>query len=325
MKYGIEYPTVVRALAKVPRLGSRVTTLHASWLNLKYELFWQLLKNPASRRRFGAQPSQLDMTARKVVDALRRDGIAFVPVTDLFEDTGVWETLAKEASDFVRNPLVREKFDCRQREMREADVHKEVEYFVRYFPSNEKPRVSIANPWLAFGLRREILDTVNAYFGMWTKLLYFDLWQSVPADPEAHAALPRWHRDPEDRRKVRVFLYFSDVDSGAMEYVPGTAMLGPLGNLWGWRGPVERPPHPDEEELARRVPPPTWIRCASPRGTLIFCDTSGIHRGTLCFSGGRVLAVWAFVTPASLHRRRFDVEWGLGAPELSDAARFAVT
>jgi hypothetical protein len=87
VKYGIEYPTLVRALAKVPRLGSRVGALHASWLNLKYELFWQLLKNPASRRRFGAQPSQLDMTARKVVDALRRDGIAFVPVTDLFEDT----------------------------------------------------------------------------------------------------------------------------------------------------------------------------------------------------------------------------------------------
>jgi hypothetical protein len=194
---------------------------------------------------------------------------------------------------------------------------------VRHYPGEGRPQIASDDPFLQVGLSSEVLDVVNSYFRLWTRLIYFDLWRSVSIPESAPATVPRWHRDPEDRKKVRVYLYFSKVDSGAMEYAPGTAMMGPLGDPWGWRGPLERPAHPDEEELSHLVPRSRWIRLTGEPGTLIFCDTSGIHRGTLCRTGTRVLATWSYVTPASLHHRRYDLQ---ESPEaFPPAARFAVS
>jgi hypothetical protein len=326
MKFGIESPAIVETFRKAPLVGPSAAALHDSWLNLKYELFWNVLRNPSSRRLFRSHPPSLGATARKVVDDLTRDGIASVSFDESVRDPELWQVLMKEAAAFVSNSRVREELAQRTEQIRttsEADLQEK--YLVNYFSGDGRPIIPISNPWLSFALRPEVLDVVNSYFGMWTKLIYFDFWHSVPTDPSVSLTrVPGWHRDPEDRRKLRIYLYFSPVDSGAMEYIPGTPMVGPLGNLWGWRGPVHRPPQPDDKELERLFPRSSWIRCTGFPGTLIFCDTSGIHRGTPCMAGSRILATWSFVTPASLHRRRFDVDWSLEDSELSDAARFAV-
>jgi hypothetical protein len=227
------------------------------------------------------------------------------------------------ASEFCCSPRTLAEVARVEKSVADARPGDETAYMVRHYPFEGRPRISLHDPFLEMGLCGEVLDLVNSYFRLWTRLIYFDLWRSVSMAETANALPPRWHRDPEDRRKVRVYLYFSKVDSGAMEYAPGTAMLGSLGDRWGWRGPLERPPHPDEEALSRLVPRDRWVRLTGDVGSLIFCDTSGIHRGTLCHSGSRVLATWSYVTPASLHHRRYDL---LESPAgLPPAARFAVS
>ena len=83
---------------------------------------------------------------------------------------------------------------------------------------------------------------------------------------------------------------------------------------------MKRPP---EDEVERRFPASQWITCTGSPGTMIFCDTFGIHRGGVSTTGARVLATWAFVTPASLHGHRFRVDRSsLNSP--TAPARFAL-
>jgi hypothetical protein len=90
----------------------------------------------------------------------------------------------------------------------------------------------------------------------------------------------RWHRDPEDRRKVRTFLYFSEVDkdAGAMEYLSGSQCGGPYENVFRWDGPLGIP-YPPEGGVERLIPASQRLILRGPAGTLIFCDTAGFHRG----------------------------------------------
>jgi hypothetical protein len=49
----------------------------------------------------------------------------------------------------------------------------------------------------------------------------------------------------------------------------------------------------------------------APRGTLIFCNTSGLHRGGFATSRPRVLATATYCSPASLaalSQRNYDVD-----------------
>jgi hypothetical protein len=73
------------------------------------------------------------------------------------------------------------------------------------------------------------------------------------------------------------------------------------------------------------VPAPERILATGAAGTILFCDTSGLHRGGYATLSPRVLAQWAFVTPASVLPRRFQVDWNAAHGSLSAAARFALS
>ena len=82
-----------------------------------------------------------------------------------------------------------------------------------------------------------MLDIVNAYRGLWTKLLAIDNVYTVPfPGSEERVGAQKWHRDPEDLHVVKVYLYFSDVydEAGPFEYIQGSAKGGPYGDVWPW-------------------------------------------------------------------------------------------
>ena len=89
-------------------------------------------------------------------------------------------------------------------------------------------------------------------------------------------------------------------------------------DLWGWRGPLRAPEYPVAELFDRKFPASGRVMCTGPAGTLVFCDTFGFHRGGISTSSSRLLATWQFVTPASLHVKRYNVDW-----RHSDAGRLS--
>ena len=135
----------------------------------------------------------------------------------------------------------------------------------------------------------------------------------------------RWHRDPEDRRNLRTFLYFSEVDkdAGAIEYLSGSQCGGPYENVFRWDDPLGIP-YPPEGEVERLIPASQRLILRGPAGTLIFCDTAGFHRGGIAKTKPRILSTSAFVTPASLHHRRYETDVTVRNARWSPPARFAV-
>jgi ectoine hydroxylase-related dioxygenase (phytanoyl-CoA dioxygenase family) len=171
-----------------------------------------------------------------------------------------------------------------------------------------------------------LLDVANAYLGMWSKLEYVDVWYTPPATAEERRSSQRWHRDFNDRHLLKAFVYLVDVDeqTGPFEYVPRSAPGGELDQLWPWRPLGEN--YPPEDEFASRIDGRS-VTFTAPKGTIIFCNTAGFHRGGFATGKPRVLATLTWDSPASLKalsERNFSFASANGAP-LTAAQRFALS
>jgi hypothetical protein len=269
-------------------------------------------------------PPLTDVQAR-ALRALRADGIALVSFAELFDDEGLWAELRAEMDAFAAEAESR---------LAAGPLKGKKDFLIRRYPRGKRklplePAVLRSDgPWLRFAAGDPLLDVVNSFRGVKTKLVDFDLWYTVPtAGQSERRASQQWHRDPEDQHVVKVFLYFSDVDAdaGPFEYVRQSAEGGKYGHLWPWGASEGR--YPPSDELERLVDPADRVLATGRAGTLVICDTSGFHRGGYARTTPRILATQTYVdrkiTPEKADRRKFQVEWG--ESPLSEQARFALS
>jgi hypothetical protein len=309
-----------RFAARVHRVASAV---ERRGVVATYELHDRLLANRASRLRLARDRPQLDSVQEEILGRLRQDGFATVPFADLVPDSAVWTELEADAAEF--------------RGETEAGLEQETEggdsalrrrpgkeFVVRKYAYGVK--LGLDDPWLRLGIEPRLLDLANAYLGLWSKLEYVDLWYTPPADEGDRRSSQRWHRDFNDRHLLKAFLYLVDVDeeTGPFEYVPRSAPGGELDKLWPWRPLGEN--YPPQDELAARIDGRA-VTFTAAKGTLIFCNTSGFHRGGFATGKPRVLATLTWDSPASLKalsERNYVLESNepLG---LAGARRYALT
>ena len=288
-----------------------------------YELHDRLLANVASRRRYGRTRPTLDATQESILARLRADGYASIPLAELVPEASVWEELEADADRFVSDT---EAGLASEREGGDAALRRRPgkEFVVRKYSRDAE--LGLDDPWLRLGLDTRLLDIANTYLGMWSKLEYVDLWYTPPAGAEDRRSSQRWHRDFNDRHLLKAFLYLVDVDeeTGPFEYVPRSAPGGELDRLWPWRPLGEN--YPPEAELAAQIDGRA-VTFTAPKGTLIFCNTSGFHRGGFASGRPRVLATFTWDSPASLRAlsvRNYRFVPRNGAP-LTDEQRYALT
>jgi len=208
-----------------------------------------------------------------------------------------------------------------------AGTRRKKDYVTRLYERGSP--LALEDPWLALGSSQRVLDVVNAYLELWSKLVYVDVWYTKPGSAEGERIKSqRWHRDYNDRHLVKVFLYLSDVDEGAgpFEYVRGSAREGELAGEWPWRPLGETYPPPDE--FAQRIPEVATVTLTGKAGTLIFCNTSGFHRGGFATERPRVMGVLNYVSPASLESlcdRNFRIDPAGLPADLGAQRRYALT
>jgi hypothetical protein len=288
-----------------------------------YELHDRVLANRGARRRFAQARPALDDVQQSVLEHLRDAGYASLPFSELVADEAVWEELEADASQFVAETAAGL---AREQEGGEAQLRRRAgkEFLVRKYSWGVK--LGLDDPWLRLGTNTRLLDLANAYLGMWSKLEYVDVWYTPGAGSDERRSSQRWHRDFNDRHLLKAFLYLVDVDeeTGPFEYVPRSAPGGELDQLWPWRPLGEN--YPPEEEFAQRIDgrPVTFT---APKGTIIFCNTSGFHRGGFATGKPRVLATWTWDSPASLKAlsERNYVFDASGNGALSQAQRHALS
>jgi hypothetical protein len=78
-----------------------------------------------------------------------------------------------------------------------------------------------------------------------------------------------------------VFIYFTEVDeeAGALFYAPGTHILGPIQTESSVFVDEEKTPRSYDENMDLVVPKEKWISGKDLKGTIVFADTHGYHKG----------------------------------------------
>jgi hypothetical protein len=260
----------------------------------------------------------LDDVQRRIVSEVDEQGYSLLTFGELFPDSEHWQALEAMRDGFVRATEADLAAGGEQVRVREGK-----EFVVRLHSYGVT--LGLDDPWFAVCASRRMLDLANAYLRMWSKLEYVDVWYTAPAGTDERRASQRWHRDFNDRHLLKAFLYLVDVDedTGPFEYVPRSAPGGELEQLWPWRPLGDN--YPPEDEFAERVNGNS-VTFTAPKGTLIFCNTAGFHRGGFAKAKPRVLATLTWDSPASLKSlsdRNYAFADGDGAA-LSDEQRYAL-
>jgi hypothetical protein len=307
-----------RFAARVNRVAS---ALERRGVVATYELNDRLLANRSARRRYAHEPPVLDDVQRGILERLRNEGYATIPFSELAPD--LWGELEPEATRFVSET---EAELAREKEGGESALRRREgkEFVVRKYAYDVE--LSLDDPWLRLGLNTRLLDMANAYLGMWAKLEYVDVWYTPPVEDPQRRSSQRWHRDFNDRHLLKAFLYLVDVDeeTGPFEYVPRTAPGNELDYLWPWRPLGEN--YPPEQELLDKIADRT-VSFTAPKGTIIFCNTCGFHRGGFATGKPRALATVTYSSPASLAsltERNFSVQSD-GSNGLDPAQRYSLS
>jgi hypothetical protein len=279
-----------------------------------------MLSNRKSRRLFSHEQPELDDVQQRIVSEVEAQGFSVLPFGELFRDAELWRNLEAQRDRFVEETEAELAAGGENVRVRQGK-----EFVIRLHSYGVD--VGLDDPWFRATSSRRMLDVANAYLRMWSKLEYLDMWYSVPQQASAErVSSQRWHRDYNDKHLLKAFLYLVDVDAdmGPFQYVPGSQPGGPYADEWGWRPLGQN--YPTEEELEARIPASAVHTFTAPKGTLIFCNTAGFHRGGFSTTEPRVLATLTYSSPASLAsltERSFTYAGALG--ELDAPTRFALT
>jgi ectoine hydroxylase-related dioxygenase (phytanoyl-CoA dioxygenase family) len=133
-----------------------------------------------------------------------------------------------------------------------------------------------------FATQFELLEIVNAYFGMFAQLRDYAVFKTSALLDGVNS---RWHRDaPYNAPVVRLFVYFAAVatENGALLYAPGTHSKSRRGS---------------REVIGDEVLERIAVPCVGPAGTIVFADTRGYHRASNFVSGERWSYNCGFTSP----------------------------
>ena len=276
---------------------------------------WQYVSNQESRRMFNQHPPQLDEVQKHVVRDFQRDGVAVSHLDELFPD----RYLLSRLQQYTRERIAL------------AEV-KSGKQFLRYL-WDAVPQFDFDNPFLKIALDSRVLDIINSYLGMWGKFYFFTLNITDPVAPGAKPVQSqRWHRDSEDKRIPKIFIYLNDVDEDAGPFicVKESHYGGKWRSLFG-----QRPPHGSRAPFGRveQIVPEQDIKlCTGRAGTVVFFDTSGLHKGGYATKKERIMFTGVYASGASYkynnHRGfRYPEHFSdkLASASLCDEARYAIT
>jgi hypothetical protein len=274
-----------------------------------YQLHDRLLANAGARRRLSRHKPALDDVQQRIVQEVRAEGYSVLSFAELFPE--------------VEEGLVNEKAGKPAPALRRRAGK---EFVIRRYSYGVT--LGLDDPWLRLAADRRMLDIANAYHGLLSKLEYVDLWYTPPVAKDTPRRVSQhWHRDFNDRNLLKAFIYLVDVDDGTgpFEHIPGTEPGGALSHMWPWRPlGVNYPPVDEFESWAASQPRRTFT---GPKGTMLFCNTAGFHRGGFATRSARVLATFTYDSPAalkSLSERNYTFTGGNGHP-LDEVVRYALT
>jgi hypothetical protein len=276
----------------------------------RFEFTWRYVFNlrPTLAYRFstGAPSGE----AARVLADLNRDGIAVTSARELLGAGPFYDELGA-AVDRLEGDLA-DRLRTARAGADDGDAVGRKTFIVELLGA--RPVLDLDSVYARFALQKPILQVANAYFGMYTRLRYYNVWHTFATRAQARES-QLWHRDREDYRILKVFVYLSDVDeaAGPFTYAAGSHRKGVLRREPAsfLEGDVERS---SDSQMAEVVSPACWVKGVGPKGTIIFADTRGYHKGGLARGRDRVMYTCMFTSRASQSREELVLPRGLSLP-----------
>ncbi|MDO8523668.1 MAG: phytanoyl-CoA dioxygenase family protein [bacterium] len=232
-------------------------------------------------------PPELSIKERGIIKALSTDGIAITSLTELGFPEYLERVRAFIASRKTRSLGLKKKF---------------LEYIWGEGIEPFEPE----NPFNQLALEPRVTSLTGAYVN-YRPLFYFTSANRTLPSSVARGS-QQWHMDPTsgDKRILKLFLYVTDVtpENGPFEYVKRTCRSA-KNPVFALARSSYQGVYPKETELDPSTVEKNLVSAQGPAGTVVFCDTSGIHRGGFGLAGGRVMATAAYTSRFSIQGSRF--------------------
>lgn len=232
--------------------------------------------------------------AARILTELDRQGAALTSVEKLLGADSCFDELSRAVDELERDWAAQIAAARAQ-----ADEHDPAHKTFIFQLLGDHPRLDPASVYARFALQRPLLQIANAYFGMYTRLRFYNVWHTLTTSTPARES-QLWHRDREDHLILKLFVYLSDVDEGAgpFHYAPGTHRKGRLGlePEFAIENGVRRT---TDQQMAALLRPERWLKATGQKGTILLADTSGFHKGGLARTSDRILYTCMFTSPTS--------------------------
>lgn len=220
--------------------------------------------------------TSLNSKQKHTVNKLQSNGIAVIDFTELFSQDE-FNVLTSWIDLNEKNLVQRSK----------------KKYLYSYYGTEDySKKLDLDNPFVRFYLSDTLLQIAIAYLGYIPSLYEVYIEKTVPVGKSLPTQSQNWHRDPEEKKTLKIFLYMNDVtiESGPFTYILGShpTSKSKISNLFPQNLPHGS--YPDASEIKKIVDNKLQYQAIAPRGTLIFCDTAGIHKGGHAISDERVMS-----------------------------------
>ncbi len=270
-------------------------------------------------------PTQVE---QRVIQELKDNGISIIKLSEILP-AEIFTEISQWAEGLLQEPETKRRIREIEKGVR-PDSKSDKFFIVR--PLGDMPSVSIEDRIVQVALSDPIMRIVCGYLGMFSRVAALDLWYNV-ATPGPDYKSQRWHRDPEDTRIVKTFLYLRDVaeTNGPFCYIPGSHNGGPFREVYPQR--VALGVYPKDGAVDARFPPNLRKVCTGEAGTFVLCDTTGFHRGGHPIEGGRLVFNAVYTTNAAAPMIAKSKQFSIRAPHsqlaqlpllLSPAASYAI-
>lgn len=274
---------------------------------------WLHVLNRKPRHLWRRDNVALTALQERIARDLWETGIAITHVDELFADKQVMPALQQYAAQLRT----------------EAKIGRGKKEFLQYM-WDSIPAIDLKNPFMQLSLDPAVVNVVNAYMGMYAHFYYATLNVTTPMPLEAQAtASQRWHRDPEDTKMCKIFLYLNDVDetAGPFCYLPQSAVGLRFNSLFPQQQPLGY--YPADSKVKGVIDDKMVMKCMGRAGTLVFCDTAGLHYGGYATQKERIMYTGGFRSRASVTHSQVTYPAGLEkdvcAQGATPAVQYAVT
>jgi len=247
--------------------------------------------NRKARKLYTSGFVSLNGVQQGIVNDLKKYGIAVTHIDKLFPGDNLLPALQDYASKLL--PL--------------AKVSEKKGFFIdlwnpAYF------ELACTNPFVELSLRERVVAIANAYLEMFSRFYGIRAMKTtVMGVEEGPTQSQLWHRDPDDKKLCKMFLYLNDVDEGTGPfcYVAGSHPEGKFANVF----PQLLPYSPGSGRVAdtnvrSAIPRENMRSCTGGAGTIIFADTTGLHKGGYSKKRSRLMFLATFMSPTPFTRPR---------------------